>query len=246
MKAIFTSARLYFRKFVIEDAPAIYKNWTSDEDVPKFLTWNTHKNLEETKSVLEKRIEEYKNPNSYRFGICLKENNNLIGAIDICRWSDTTPEIGYVLSKKYWNSGYMSESLNAFLNYMISQGYKRININADILNIGSNIVIAKNGFKFKEQEGKILESKNRRCILNKYSYSVSETPSKLFKKEIDYELNKTKLNSSLKIEPNSFKEANIKDFVLLINKEIKLLTLVKEITENTLILQAISMIIMGE
>ena len=34
--------RLLLRRFTLDDAEAIYRNWCSDEDVTKYLTWPTH------------------------------------------------------------------------------------------------------------------------------------------------------------------------------------------------------------
>ena len=34
--------RLVLRRFTLEDAEAMYKNWASDIEVTKYLTWPTH------------------------------------------------------------------------------------------------------------------------------------------------------------------------------------------------------------
>ena len=44
--------RLILRPFELDDAESMFNNWASDEEVTKYLTWNTHKSIEETKSVL--------------------------------------------------------------------------------------------------------------------------------------------------------------------------------------------------
>ena len=38
--------RLILRRYVSEDAAAVYKNWASDDEVTKYLTWPTHKSQE--------------------------------------------------------------------------------------------------------------------------------------------------------------------------------------------------------
>ena len=45
--------RLILRKFKIEDAEGMYKNWATDPECCKFLSWDVHKNIEETKSVIQ-------------------------------------------------------------------------------------------------------------------------------------------------------------------------------------------------
>lgn len=37
--------RLILRPFTLEDAPAMYRNWASDPEVTKYLTWPTHSEL---------------------------------------------------------------------------------------------------------------------------------------------------------------------------------------------------------
>ena len=39
---VITSKRLLLRRFVIEDAEAMFHNWASDPDVCRFLTWPPH------------------------------------------------------------------------------------------------------------------------------------------------------------------------------------------------------------
>lgn len=35
-----------------KDAELIYKNWTSDENVSKYVTWDTHKSVKDTKKYV--------------------------------------------------------------------------------------------------------------------------------------------------------------------------------------------------
>lgn len=45
--------RLVLRKFTIDDARAMYNNWSSDEEVFKYLRGESHKSLEEAKEALK-------------------------------------------------------------------------------------------------------------------------------------------------------------------------------------------------
>lgn len=51
--------RLILRRFTIDDAPAMYKNWASDPEVTKFMTWPTHKDVGVSKWVLDSWIPSY-------------------------------------------------------------------------------------------------------------------------------------------------------------------------------------------
>ena len=44
--------RLILRRFTMEDAPAMYRNWASDPEVTKYLTWPAHSSVEVSQQVL--------------------------------------------------------------------------------------------------------------------------------------------------------------------------------------------------
>ena len=146
--------RLLLRRFVIEDADKMFDNWANDSEVTKYMTWNPHESVEQTKAILKMWIKDYEKPNTYRFAITLKQTNELIGSIDVVDYVNGYPEIGYCLSRKHWNKGYMTEALKSFVIYLSDKGYKEIVIEADVRNIGSNRVIEKCGFSFTHREEK--------------------------------------------------------------------------------------------
>lgn len=144
--------RLLLRKPRIEDAKPMFDNWANDPEVTKYLTWNPHENIEVTKMIINHWLEEEKDPKNIRFVITLKDGGEPIGSIDVVRYIDDGPEIGYCLSRKYWNKGLMTEACKAFSKYLFDKGFKKVLIKAVVENIGSNRVIEKCGFKFTHQE----------------------------------------------------------------------------------------------
>lgn len=163
--------RLILRKFNADDANAIYSQWASDEEVIRYLSWHAHPNLETTKAVLSNWLVAYEKGEQDRFGIVLKETGALIGAIDVVGFRDGQPEIGYVLSRKYWNQGLMTEACQMMVDHLFQKGYQAIYIEANVQNIGSNRVIQKVGFQFMRQEQKPCSSCKPEIItVNWYSY----------------------------------------------------------------------------
>ena len=161
--------RLLLRKFTMDDAEAMFNNWANDPEVTKYMTWNPHKDVKETKAILSHWIKEYKNPKTIRYAITLKDTGELIGSIDIVGYLYGDPEIGYCLSRKYWNQGIMTEALGVFLDYLTSIGYDRVFIEAHVDNIASNRVIQKNGFKFLREDTRIMsEVKKEKVRINLY------------------------------------------------------------------------------
>ena len=149
-----STERLTLRKLNKGDTDSIFNNWANNPEVTKYLTWNTHRSVEDTKQILDIWLKEYKKPKTIRYGIVLKESNELIGAIDVVGFIDNNPVIGYCLSRKHWNHGYMTEACKAMVDYLFAIGHKTVLIEADERNIGSNRVIEKVGFKFAHKETK--------------------------------------------------------------------------------------------
>lgn len=149
-----TTDRLILRKIKIEDAESIFLNWTSDPEVTKYLTWLPHENIETTKLIVKKRLEEEDNPKTIRYVITTKESDEPIGMIDVVSYIDGAPEIGYSLSRKHRNKGYMTEACKAFIKYLFDIGFTKIVIEADERNASSNRVIEKCAFKFTYKENK--------------------------------------------------------------------------------------------
>lgn len=113
--------RLILRKFTLADVDAVYHNWTSDEKVTPYVSWSTHKNVEETKGVIQHWINEYEN-GSYNWVVELAGTGELIGSISVISISQKHKncEIGYCYGSKYWNQGYATEALKAVVDYMLN------------------------------------------------------------------------------------------------------------------------------
>ena len=140
--------RLILRKLCEDDAEAMFRNWTSNPNVAKYVTWQVHENIEETKAYLNYILSEYEKPDTYRWGIERKSDGELMGAIDVVGYIDGCPEIGYCSGERFWGNGYVTEACKAVIEELFADGYKTIFIAAMKENIGSNRVIEKCGFKF--------------------------------------------------------------------------------------------------
>ncbi len=71
---VLETERLVLRRFVIEDAEAMFYGWCNDPDVTKFLTWPPHESVEVTRYVLNEWIPQYKNGDYFNWAMILKES----------------------------------------------------------------------------------------------------------------------------------------------------------------------------
>lgn len=116
--------RLILRKFQLSDAEAVFRNWTSDDEVTKYLTWPAHKDVGVTEYVLKEWISQYENPTFYQWAIVLKSNGNEpIGSISIVEMKEDIAmvHVGYCLGKKWWNQGITSEALSALISFFFKE-----------------------------------------------------------------------------------------------------------------------------
>ena len=168
MKVNLETERLVLRPFTMDDAQSMYDNWTSDSEVVKYVTWNVHENIETTRKILSMWIEQYEKPERINFAIVSKDTFELIGGIDVVGYLDGIPVIGYILSRKYWGNGFMTEACKKVIEFLFSLGYETIRIDALVNNVGSNKVIQKCGGVFIETYEDFFRMKNKTVKINKY------------------------------------------------------------------------------
>lgn len=130
----------------------MFNNWAGDSENTKYLTWQAHKDVNETKSILNAWIKQYKNKDYYQWAIVLKDTKKLVGNIGVVEYDDSIRccTIGYVLSKECWNQGIMTEALTAVINHLFQNDlFNRIQSYHDYENPASGKVMIKSGMKFE-------------------------------------------------------------------------------------------------
>ncbi|MGL5642312.1 MAG: GNAT family N-acetyltransferase [Paraclostridium sp.] len=165
---------LILRKFKLSDAEAMYKNWASDAEVTKFLTWNPIDSVEVSKSIIEGWVDEYKNNNIYQWAIVSKNNGDEpIGAISVVRQDEEVSmvQVGYCIGRQWWKKGITSEALSALIKFFINEvNVNRIEARFDPRNLNSGKVMMKCGMKY---EGTMRKAdKNNQGICDSVMYSL--------------------------------------------------------------------------
>lgn len=144
--------RLILRQFIPEDAEQMYRNWASDPEVSKYLTWPPHAGVEVSKSLVTDWISRYENPNYYNWAIELKEIGKPVGNISVVEVLEKIEavEIGYCMGQTWWGRGIMPEALTAVMDYLFDEvEMNRIFARHDISNPKSGRVMQKAGMKYE-------------------------------------------------------------------------------------------------
>ena len=120
--------RLILRPFREEDAEAMFRNWASDPQVTKFLTWPTHANVEVSRGVLKDWVEKYADPAYYQWAIVPDDGADApIGSIAVVEQKPELDlaQIGYCIGRPWWRRGITSEAVAGVLDFLFDGGVMR-------------------------------------------------------------------------------------------------------------------------
>jgi ribosomal-protein-alanine N-acetyltransferase len=146
------TSRLILRRAVREDAQPMFRNWASDSEVTKYLTWPAHGSISVSETVIGSWLVEYEKDSYYQWMIVLKELKEPIGSISVVRQNDCTAEaeIGYCIGRHWWHRGIVAEALSAVIAYLFTEvGMNRVAARHDPNNPNSGAVMRKCGMKYE-------------------------------------------------------------------------------------------------
>lgn len=165
--------RLILRKFTENDGEAMYRNWASDPEVTKFLTWPTHSKVEISNMIAAQWVKDSEKPDYYQWAIVLKELDEPIGSISVVNMDEKTDsaEIGYCIGKAWWGKGIMSEALTEIIRFAFEGMLaKRVHARHDSNNPASGAVMKKCGMTY---EGTLRKADyNNQGICDMVCYSI--------------------------------------------------------------------------
>lgn len=144
--------RLLLRAFRPSDAPAVYRNWTSDAQVTKFLRWPTHTDPSVTEQLIADWAGRSEDKEFYQWAIELKELGEPIGTISVVDRNDKLDivHIGYCIGSRWWHRGITSEAFRAIIPFLFGEvGVNRIETQHDPNNPHSGDVMKKCGLTYE-------------------------------------------------------------------------------------------------
>lgn len=144
--------RLVLRRFTVADAEPMYRNWASDGEVTKFLTWPAHTSVEMSEMVLRDWTGHYAEESYYQWAIVPKSTREPIGSISVVSRNDRAElvHIGYCIGRSWWHRGIMSEALRAVMDFFFDEvGVNRVESRHDPRNPHSGAVMRKCGMKYE-------------------------------------------------------------------------------------------------
>jgi len=124
-------------------------------DAMTMLYWSKEpiSSIEEAKALLQQDIEWSASDDCICLGVALADSNLIIGKITLFQLSkqNQRAEIGYVLDRRHWGKGYMTEALGWLLAHAFDEmKLHRLEADTDPDNLPSLALLEKFGFS---QEG---------------------------------------------------------------------------------------------
>ena len=110
--------RLVLRPVRLTDAKDLFA-YASDPEVSRHVLWETPQSPAQSRAMLRSMLWQYRRGMPSSFAIALKESGRMIGTIGFM-WVNTdhrSAEVGYSLSRAYWNQGLMTEALRRIIAF---------------------------------------------------------------------------------------------------------------------------------
>jgi RimJ/RimL family protein N-acetyltransferase len=150
MKELFSSERLYFREFAIEDAEKLFL-LNSDPEVIRYTGDAAFEDIKAAEVFIQ-AYDHYRLHGFGRWAVIRRSDDRFIGWCGLKFNEDDEIDIGFRFFREEWGKGYAGEAAQATLHYA-DQGLKiaRIVGRAMPENIASVKVLEKLGFVFQEK-----------------------------------------------------------------------------------------------
>lgn len=136
----------------LSDTRSVYA-YASDPEVARYVLWDPHRSPADTRAFLRELRARSRRGWPSSWVIVLRDSGLAIGTIGFLWYSadNRSAEVGYSLSREYWNRGYMTQALRA----VCAEAFRALPLNRleaqyDLRNPASGRVMDHTGFR---QEG---------------------------------------------------------------------------------------------
>ena len=141
------TSRLRLRLPLLEDADTIFKKYTQDQEVTKYLIWRPHENVNDSKVFLQRCIQCWKDETAFPWIVIRKHDDELVGMLEL-RVDHFRVDLGYVIARAYWGNGYATEITKSVITWsMMQENIYRVWATCDIENPASARVLEKTGMQ---------------------------------------------------------------------------------------------------
>jgi ribosomal-protein-alanine N-acetyltransferase len=140
------TARLILRRPLPSDAEAVFYGWACDDVAARFMSWPRHQTVEDSRAFLDFSDVEWDRWPGGPYLIETRSTGALVGCCGFAFRNMGSAEVGYILARGAWGSGYATESLAAQVDVATALGPIALGASVHPDNQGSLRVLEKCGF----------------------------------------------------------------------------------------------------
>jgi RimJ/RimL family protein N-acetyltransferase len=139
--------RLLMREPDDADARAIFEEYAADPDVTRYLAWKPHASVDGVLDFLAQQRDAEAAGKARSWVITMPPEDRALGSID-CRFEGHTALLGWVLAKRLWGRGLMTEAVRAVGDWALADAaIARVWAVCDVANPASLRVMEKAGMR---------------------------------------------------------------------------------------------------
>ena len=168
---ILHTSRLTLRRANMNDAERMFENWGCHDETTRYVLWETHEDVFDTRVFLRGWVNSYTSADVYRWVIEINETGEPVGTISVGSMNKFLGicDVGYSIGPSFWGKGYATEALGAVVKFLFEEvSCNKITASHMAENIQSGRVMEKCGMK-KE---KILRNRNLSTSIRKIRTDV--------------------------------------------------------------------------
>ncbi|MEJ7647369.1 MAG: GNAT family N-acetyltransferase [Chryseolinea sp.] len=138
--------RLSIQRLKSEDAEEIFYAYASKPEATKFVSWSTHRSINDTKAFLRSADDSWRKGTAYTFSVRLRIDSRMVGSFGVLN-DQGKLQVGYVYGPLHWGRGYATEVCLSMIALLRRQPeVYRIQSFVDNENQASAGVLLKSGF----------------------------------------------------------------------------------------------------
>lgn len=143
------TTHLLLRRTRVTDAAAVFHGYAQDAEVTRYMVWRPHQRIEDSVAWLQRCDDQWRQGVEYTWAITTPESETLRGVIS-ARPAGHRVEIGYVLARRYWGQGIMTEAARGVVAVALDFPWiHRVWATCDVENLASARVLEKAGMTFE-------------------------------------------------------------------------------------------------
>jgi [ribosomal protein S5]-alanine N-acetyltransferase len=144
--AILDTARLRLRTPEPGDARAIFESYAGDPEVTQYVSWPTHRSVQDTDGFLALSALEWSRSPAGPYLICDRADGRVLGGTGLSFAAGDRVVTGYVLARDVWGRGYATEALRAMVALARTLAIERLHAECHADHTASRRVLEKCGF----------------------------------------------------------------------------------------------------